>query len=100
VAWANVNAFMKPNSNVRLEKYDPATEIDWRGEMPAPVSYWGSGREFTVYPLSGDVEPLLRVNMAAIRTGGGFWRIMSSRCQRSSGAADPCGGRAPSSSAC
>jgi len=40
VAWAKVNAFMKPNSNARLEKYDPATEIDWRGEIPAPVSYW------------------------------------------------------------
>jgi hypothetical protein len=40
VAWAKVNAFMKPNSNARLEKYDPATEIDWHGEIPAPVSYW------------------------------------------------------------
>ncbi len=40
VEWAKVNAFMKPGSNARLEKYDPTTEIDWRGEMPAPVSYW------------------------------------------------------------
>ncbi|MGF6313150.1 hypothetical protein ABIB82_007181 [Bradyrhizobium sp. i1.8.4] len=40
VAWAKTNAFMKPNANARLEAYDPATEIDWRGEMPAPVSYW------------------------------------------------------------
>jgi hypothetical protein len=39
-AWAKVNAFMKPGSNARLEKYDPATEIDWRGDMPAPKSYW------------------------------------------------------------
>ena len=40
VEWAKVNAFMKPNANARLEKYDPATEVVWRGEMPAPVSYW------------------------------------------------------------
>lgn len=40
IAWAKTNAFMKPNANARLEVYDPATEIDWRGEMPAPVSYW------------------------------------------------------------
>lgn len=40
VAWAKVNAFMKPNANARLETYDPATEIEWRGEMPAPASFW------------------------------------------------------------
>ncbi|WP_024341834.1 Fic family protein [Bradyrhizobium japonicum] len=40
IAWAKTNAFMKPNANARLEVYNPATEIDWRGEMPAPVSYW------------------------------------------------------------
>jgi hypothetical protein len=31
---------MEPGVNARLEAYDPATEIDWRGEMPAPASYW------------------------------------------------------------
>lgn len=39
-AWAKTNAFMKPNANARMEIYDPATKIDWRGEMPAPISYW------------------------------------------------------------
>lgn len=39
-AWAKVNAFMRAGEHARLEKYDPATEIDWRGEMPAPKSYW------------------------------------------------------------
>ena len=39
-AWAKVNAFMRPGANARLEKYDPATEIEWRGDMPAPKSYW------------------------------------------------------------
>ncbi len=39
-AWAKVNAFMRPGPNARLEKYDPATEIEWRGEMPAPKTYW------------------------------------------------------------
>lgn len=40
VAWAKVNAFMRPGANARLEKYNPATEIEWRGDMPAPKSYW------------------------------------------------------------
>jgi len=39
-AWAKVNAFMRPGANARLEKYDPGTEIEWRGDMPAPKSYW------------------------------------------------------------
>lgn len=40
IGWAKVNAFMRPGAHARLEKYDPATVIDWRGEMPAPASYW------------------------------------------------------------
>ncbi len=39
-AWAKVNAFMRPGVNARLESYDPATEIEWRGDMPAPKTYW------------------------------------------------------------
>lgn len=38
--WAKVNAFMRPGPNARLETYDPATEIEWRGDLPAPKSYW------------------------------------------------------------
>jgi hypothetical protein len=39
-AWAKTNAFMRSGEHARWEKYDPATEIEWRDDMPAPKSYW------------------------------------------------------------
>jgi Fic family protein len=39
-AWAKTNAFVKAGVNARWEKFDPATEVEWRDGTPAPVAYW------------------------------------------------------------
>jgi hypothetical protein len=39
-AWAKTNAFVRAGENARWERFDPATEVEWRNGTPAPATYW------------------------------------------------------------